>query len=141
MFIVVDFSLANSRQKWETFQFLLPIQKYLLTYIKLTSYNATHFQEQPLTKAELVELIAKDSGVNNNDTAAIVNQIIQNISNALVSGDKVDLRGFGSFKVKTMAARNARNPKTGAKVKVPAKKVPFFKCSNELINQVNKAGR
>ncbi len=94
-----------------------------------------------MTKAELVELIAKDSGVNNNDTAAIVNQIIQNISNALVSGDKVDLRGFGSFKVKTMAARNARNPKTGAKVKVPAKKVPFFKCSNELINQVNKAGR
>jgi len=94
-----------------------------------------------VTKAELVELIAKDSGANNKDTSEIVNQIIQNISNALVSGDKVDLRGFGSFKVKPMAARNARNPKTGEKVTVPAKKVPYFKCSNELINLVNKAGR
>ncbi|MCP4146003.1 MAG: integration host factor subunit beta [bacterium] len=94
-----------------------------------------------MTKAELVELIAKDSGANNNDTAAIVNHIIQNISDALVSGDKVDLRGFGGFKVKTMAARTARNPKTGAKVMVPEKKVPFFKCSNELIDLVNKAGR
>lgn len=93
-----------------------------------------------MTKAELVELIAKDSGANNKDTAAIVDQIFQSISNALVSGDKVDLRGFGSFKVKTMAARKARNPKTGAKVMVPEKNVPFFKCSNELINLVNKAG-
>ena len=55
----------------------------------------------------------------------------------LVGGDKVELRGFGSFKVKTRRARLARNPRTGAAVNVPAKRVPYFKSSNELKGRLN----
>ena len=85
-----------------------------------------------MTKAELVEIIAQETGVNKKDTGVIVNLIMDNIGQSLVQGDKVELRGFGSFKVKTRRARLARNPRTGDSVDVPAKRVPFFKASNEL---------
>jgi len=85
-----------------------------------------------MTKAELVDVISWETGVRKKDTGMIVNLILENISNSLVRGDKVELRGFGSFKVKTRRARAARNPRTGAAVQVPAKRVPFFKISNEI---------
>ncbi len=90
-----------------------------------------------MTKAELVEIISQQTGVSKKDTGVIVNLIMENIGQALVSGDKVELRGFGSFKVKTRRARLARNPRTGASVDVPAKRVPFFKSSNELKARIN----
>ena len=92
-----------------------------------------------MTKAELVELIAAETGVSKKDTAQIVELIMTNIGQALVSGDRVELRGFGSFKVKTRGKRLARNPRTGASVAVPAKRVPFFKASNDLKARLNKA--
>jgi integration host factor subunit beta len=67
----------------------------------------------------------------------VVNMIIENICKALSEGDKVELRGFGSFKVKSRNPRKARNPRTGESVDVPAKLVPFFKASNELKLKVN----
>ncbi len=85
-----------------------------------------------MTKAELVDVISWETGVRKKDTSMIVNLILENISNSLVRGDKVELRGFGSFKVKTRRARAARNPRTGEAVQVPAKRVPFFKISNEI---------
>jgi integration host factor subunit beta len=85
-----------------------------------------------MTKAELVDVISWETGVRKKDTGMIVNLILENISNSLVRGDKVELRGFGSFKVKTRRARAARNPRTGEAVQVPAKRVPFFKISNEI---------
>ena len=91
-----------------------------------------------MTKAELVEMISEETGVNKRDTGIIVNLIMENIGQALVQGDKVELRGFGSFKVKTRRARAARNPRTGDAVDVPAKRVPFFKASNELKANLNK---
>ena len=91
-----------------------------------------------MTKAELVEIISQETGVNKKDTGLIVNHIMENIGQALVQGDKVELRGFGSFKVKTRRARLARNPRTGDSVDVPAKRVPFFKASNELKGRLNK---
>jgi integration host factor subunit beta len=91
-----------------------------------------------MTKAELVEIISTETGVNKKDTGTIVNHIMENIGQALVQGDKVELRGFGSFKVKTRRARLARNPRTGDSVDVPAKRVPFFKASNELKGRLNK---
>nr|MEE4269947.1 HU family DNA-binding protein [Candidatus Krumholzibacteria bacterium] len=91
-----------------------------------------------MTKAELVEIISEETGVNKKDTSIIVNLIMENIGQALVRGDKVELRGFGSFKVKTRRARLARNPRTGESVDVPAKRVPFFKASNELKSGLNK---
>ena len=92
-----------------------------------------------MTKAELVELIAAETGVSKKDTAEIVELIMTNIGQALVAGDRVELRGFGSFKVKTRGERLARNPRTGASVAVPAKRVPFFKASNDLKARLNKA--
>ncbi len=91
-----------------------------------------------MTKAELVEIIAQETGVSKKDTGVIVNLIMENISTALVAGDKVEVRGFGSFKVKSRNARQARNPRTGQTVSVPAKRVPFFKASNELKARLNK---
>ena len=90
-----------------------------------------------MTKAELVDVISWQTGVNKKDTGSIVNLILSNISESLVRGDKVELRGFGSFKVKTRRARLARNPRSGESVQVPAKRVPFFKTSNELKGRMN----
>jgi integration host factor subunit beta len=90
-----------------------------------------------MTKAELVELIAVETGISKKDTGIIVNLILDNIGRALVSRDKVELRGFGSFKVKQRRSRLARNPRTGDAVDVPAKSVPYFKASNELKARLN----
>ncbi|PJA77245.1 hypothetical protein CO151_00100 [bacterium CG_4_9_14_3_um_filter_65_15] len=90
-----------------------------------------------MTKAELVELIAQETGVSKKDTGIVVNLIMENIGKALVAGDKVEVRGFGSFKVKSRNSRQARNPRTGESVSVPAKRVPFFKASNELKARLN----
>lgn len=90
-----------------------------------------------MTKAELVERISDRTGVSKKDTGIIVNMILENIGTALTDGDKVELRGFGSFKVKSRRARTARNPRTGDSVTVPAKQVPYFKASNELKAQLN----
>jgi integration host factor subunit beta len=93
--------------------------------------------ERTMTKADLVEEISRITGLNKKDTSIIVNEVINNICRALADGDKVELRGFGSFKVKERRARQARNPRTGDGVQVPAKLVPFFKASNELKSRVN----
>jgi integration host factor subunit beta len=90
-----------------------------------------------MTKAELVELIAAETGISKKDTGIIVNLILDNIGRALVSRDKVELRGFGSFKIKQRRSRLARNPRTGDGVDVPAKRVPYFKASNELKARLN----
>lgn len=92
-----------------------------------------------MTKAELVEIISQETGVNKKDTGLVVNLIMENIGQALVDGDKVELRGFGSFKVKTRRSRLARNPRTGDSVEVPAKRVPYFKASNELKGRLNNS--
>lgn len=90
-----------------------------------------------MTKAELVDLITGSTGLNRRDTVTVVNLIMENIGNALSAGDKVELRGFGSFKVKSRRSRLARNPRTGDAVDVPAKRVPYFKASNELKDRLN----
>lgn len=91
-----------------------------------------------MTKAELVEIISQETGVSKKDTGIVVNLIMENIGQALVQGDKVEVRGFGSFKVKTRNSRLARNPRTGDSVDVPVKRVPYFKASNELKARLNK---
>ena len=90
-----------------------------------------------MTKADLVEEISKNTGLSKKDTSIVVNMIIDNICKALAEGDKVELRGFGSFKVKSRKPRRARNPRTGEAVDVPAKLVPYFKASNDLKSKVN----
>ncbi|MBI5189560.1 MAG: integration host factor subunit beta [Nitrospirae bacterium] len=86
-----------------------------------------------MTKAELVEKVSeKVDGLTKKQTEIIINTIFDGIKDALAVGDKIEIRGFGSFKIRERRQREGRNPKTGSPVSVPAKKVPFFKAGKEL---------
>ena len=90
-----------------------------------------------MTKADLVDEVAKIANLTKKETELIVNTIFDNISGALAQGDKVELRGFGSFRVRKRNPRKGRNPKTGSSVNVPQKRVPFFKVGKRLKELVN----
>ncbi len=92
-----------------------------------------------MTKAELVEEVATQTGVSKNHTALIVDEMLGAICRALSEGRHLEIRGFGTFKVRERRARRARNPRSGEEVKVPAKIVPVFKPSKELKAQVLEA--
>jgi len=91
-----------------------------------------------MTKSELVEqLSTSNSGLNKKEAELIVNTIFDSIGDALVVGDRVEIRGFGSFSIRERDAREARNPKSGEVVKIPSKKTPFFKTGKELRARVD----
>jgi len=86
-----------------------------------------------MTKAELVEKVSERvDGLTKKQTEVIINTVFDGIKHALASGEKIEIRGFGSFRIRARKQREGRNPKTGAPVSVPAKKVPFFKAGKEL---------
>ena len=89
-----------------------------------------------MTKADLVEEISAQTGVSKNHTAVIVDGMLDAVSRALSEGNHLEIRGFGTFKVRERRARRARNPRSGSEVMVPAKPVPVFKPSKELKAQV-----
>lgn len=92
-----------------------------------------------MTKSELIETVAnKTLNFTKTEMEIIVNAIFDSMTQALVEGDKIEIRGFGSFKIKTRGARDGRNPKSGKGIKIPPKKVPFFKVGKELKEQLNK---
>jgi len=92
-----------------------------------------------MIKSELVQMIAdKNPHLYHRDVENIVNAILDEITDALAGGNRVELRGFGAFSVKNRPARVARNPKTGDKVSVDEKWVPFFKTGKELRDRLNK---
>ena len=93
-----------------------------------------------MTKADLVDKVTALGDLTRRDGEVIVDTLFEAVIGALKSGDKVEIRGFGSFRTRQRNARTGRNPKTGAKVDVPAKRVPFFKPSKELRDSVNPAG-
>src|SRR5882672_4840357 len=84
-----------------------------------------------MTKAELVEEVAKVSDLTKKHSEVIVNTVFQSIVDALHKDEKIELRGFGSFRIRQRRSRQGRNPKTGEKVHVPAKKIPYFKPGKE----------
>src|SRR6266850_2121562 len=90
-----------------------------------------------MTKAELIEEIASRATLTKKETELIVNTVFDNITTALSQGDKVELRGFGSFRIRQRNSRKGRNPKTGNAVSVPEKRVPFFKVGKRLRELVN----
>jgi integration host factor subunit beta len=92
-----------------------------------------------MTKADLVEQVSTATGLTKRDVGVVVDLLLMTISRALTEEEHVELRGFGSFKVKTRNARVARNPRTGERVQVPQKTVPYFKASRELIKLVDSA--
>src|SRR6266536_3346727 len=93
-----------------------------------------------MTKADLVEEVAKVTELTRKDSEVIVDTLFESVIKALKAGDKLEVRGFGSFRVRQRNARVGRNPKTGEKVEVPAKRVPYFKPSKELKDLINDDG-
>ena len=89
-----------------------------------------------MTKAELVDAIATETGVSKSHTGVIVQELFTVVSKALTEGKHLEIRGFGTFKVRERRARRARNPRSGTEVMVPAKLVPVFKPSKELRGQI-----
>jgi integration host factor subunit beta len=77
-------------------------------------------------------MVAEEINLTKKQTEVIVNILFNSITEALSRGDKVELRGFGSFRIRNRNPREGRNPKTGDTVHIPAKKVPFFKAGKEL---------
>ncbi len=97
--------------------------------------------KQPtLTKADLIEEVLRITELPRKESETIVETIFDSIIESLQKGDKIEIRGFGSFRTRQRRGRVGRNPKTGEKVEVPAKKIPFFKPSKELKDFVNNAG-
>lgn len=92
-----------------------------------------------MTKAQIVEEIVQKTGLTKKDVADSVDQFLQAISDALASGKHLEIRGFGTFKVKRRKSRMARNPRTGDPVPVPERNVPIFKVSKELKDLVAAA--
>lgn len=90
-----------------------------------------------MTKAELIDAVANLASLTRKETELIVDTVFENITEALSKGDKVELRGFGSFRIRQRNSRKGRNPKTGDAVSVPEKKVPFFKVGKRLRGLVN----
>ena len=90
-----------------------------------------------LTKADLIEEVLRITELPRKESETIVETIFESIIQSLQKGDKIEIRGFGSFRTRQRRGRVGRNPKTGAKVEVPPKKIPFFKPSKELKDFVN----
>lgn len=90
-----------------------------------------------MTKAELIEEVSKVVEMTRKDSETIVETIFDSIVNSLHKGEKIEIRGFGSFRTRQRQPRVGRNPKTGSRVEVPSKRIPFFKPSKELRDLVN----
>lgn len=92
-----------------------------------------------LTKADLISEVV-EAGVPRRAAAQAVQVVIDSIVASLQAGEGIELRGFGSFRIRERSARIGRNPKTGDKVKVPPKRVPYFKPGKALRESVNRTG-
>jgi integration host factor subunit beta len=94
-----------------------------------------------MTKADLVLDVMRLGDLTRTDAETIIETIFDSVVGALRSGDKIEIRGFGSFRTRQRNPRIGRNPKTGARVEVPAKRVPFFKPSKDLRDLVNNEAK
>src|SRR5579862_1469911 len=92
-----------------------------------------------MTKADLIEEVARVVEMTRKEAEVIVDAIFDSIVKSLRGGDKIEIRGFGSFRTRQRQPRVGRNPKTGTRVEVPAKKIPYFKPSKELKDIVNNS--
>jgi integration host factor subunit beta len=93
-----------------------------------------------MTKADLIDEVSRLAELTRKDSEIIVETIFDSVVRSLRTGDKIEIRGFGSFRTRQRKPRVGRNPKTGERVEVPAKKIPFFKPSKELKDLVNVGG-
>jgi integration host factor subunit beta len=103
------------------------------------SYRLTVLQQRAceMTKADLIDEVSRLTELKRKDSEVIVETILDSVVRSLRAGDRIEIRGFGSFRTRRREARVGRNPKTGDRVEVPAKKIAFFRPSKELKDQVN----
>ncbi len=95
-----------------------------------------------MTKSDLIERVARRlPHISKKDTETVVNTIFDSMTESLKRGDRIEIRGFGSFQVKIREAREGRNPKTGDEVRIPAKRAPFFKVGKELKERIEERRR
>ena len=85
-----------------------------------------------MTKADLVKIISENTGIIRKDVAVVVDSLLKSIKDSLIEGNHIEIRGFGTFKLKTRKPRVGRNPKTDQKVPVPQRTVPTFKFSRDF---------
>ncbi|MCG6979797.1 MAG: integration host factor subunit beta [Deltaproteobacteria bacterium] len=90
-----------------------------------------------MNKSQLIERIAKEEGITIKNAASVVNVVFDSMSDSLAKGDRVEIRGFGSFKVKSYDSYQGRNPKTGEIIQVKQKKLPYFKVGKEMKERVD----
>ena len=90
-----------------------------------------------MTKADLIEEVSRVVEMTRKDAEVIVEAIFDSVVRSLRTGDKIEIRGFGSFRTRQRQPRVGRNPKTGTRVEVPSKRIPYFKPSKELKDLVN----
>src|SRR5260370_18497091 len=93
-----------------------------------------------MTKADLIEEVSRLAELTRKDSEIIVETIFESVVRSLRAGDKIEIRGFGSFRTRQRKPPVGRNPKTGSRVEVPAKKIPYFKPSKELKDVINHGG-
>jgi integration host factor subunit beta len=91
-----------------------------------------------MTKAELIDRVLAAANLNKKEAEAAVETFFDSIIQSLRRGEKIELRGFGSFRLRARGARIGRNPKTGDRVDVPAKRIPYFKPGKELKELINR---
>ena len=89
-----------------------------------------------MTKADLIDEVSRVSSLTKKETELIVNTVFDNITEALAKGDKVELRGFGSFRIRHRNSRKGRNPKTGEEIPISARRVVTFHASQKLKSQI-----
>jgi len=90
-----------------------------------------------MNKSQLIERIAKEEGITIKNAASVVNVVFDSMTDSLAKGDRVEIRGFGSFKVKGYDSYQGRNPKTGEIIQVKEKKLPYFKVGKEMKERVD----
>jgi integration host factor subunit beta len=94
-----------------------------------------------MNKSELIEALADKIELPVRDAVSITNTIIDSMTNALAEGDSIEIRGFGSFVIKEYRSYTGRNPKTGERIKVAPKKLPFFNVGKDLRERVDAASK
>ncbi len=103
-----------------------------------TFVNGKKFSRNTMNKSELIESLAEELNLPSRTASSIISTILDAMTKSLVDDENVEIRGFGSFTVRKYKAYTGRNPKTGTKTQVKAKKLPFFKVGKELSEAVNK---
>jgi integration host factor subunit beta len=95
-------------------------------------------EDKAMNKSQLIERLAKDEGITVKNAASVVNVVFDTMSESLAKGERVEIRGFGSLKVKDYNSYQGRNPKTGEIIQVRKKKLPYFKVGKELKERVDR---